>query len=582
MGRIARDSIEEVRRANDVVDVIASYLPLQKRGGAFWACCPFHDEKTPSFNAHPVRQTYKCFGCGEFGSVIDFVMKFEKLDFVETIEKLADRAAITLQYESGGPTQAERSLRAKALDMMAWAQRGFVANLAQHEAALQYLNDRGLGGDVAKRWGIGYAPDDFHRQTNAAMKKFDIETIEATGLCKRNERGWYDFFRGRITFPINDAQGRIVGFGARLLDPDAKAQKYVNSAEGLLFHKSKLLYAMDRLAESTKLKESGRVLLMEGYTDVIAAHEAGFDNAVAPLGTAVTREQLALLRRYNAGITLVLDGDEAGQKAAQRARDVALAAQFDDAKVAIIANAKDPYDLLQSEGASALEDTLAGALPAFEYWLEFVKQQHGGPRPAGVDGVEHAKRALVDMLVNAESDTRRDEYLRRGCSVLGIRESAVIVELEALRAQRSRGGDVADRPSPLSAAPRVAFERELLRGLFEFPRVLPTAGELLVPAALSTAGLQALYREMLNAWDEHGELIAGALISRLIPDARKELENVLEHLRLPENQAAAAEDEQRLVLELKRLATNSDVHTAGTLSLEALREKKGRKGRKRA
>ena len=144
MGRIARDSVEEVRRANDVVDVIAGYLPLQKRGGAYWACCPFHDEKTPSFNAHPVRQTFKCFGCGEFGSVIDFVMKFEKLDFVETIEKLADRAAITLQYESGGPTQAERSLRSKALEMMSWAQKGFVANLAQNEAALQYLNDRGL------------------------------------------------------------------------------------------------------------------------------------------------------------------------------------------------------------------------------------------------------------------------------------------------------------------------------------------------------------------------------------------------------------------------------------------------------
>lgn len=577
MGRIARDSVEEVRRANDVVDVIAGYLPLQKRGGAYWACCPFHDEKTPSFNAHPVRQTFKCFGCGEFGSVIDFVMKFEKLDFVETIEKLADRAAITLQYESGGPTQAERSLRSKALEMMSWAQKGFVANLAQNEAALQYLNDRGLGGDVAKRWGIGYAPDDFNRQTNAAMKKFDTQTIEATGLCKRNDRGWYDFFRGRITFPINDAQGRIVGFGARLLDPDAKAQKYVNSAEGLLFHKSKLLYAMDRLAESRKLKETSRVLLMEGYTDVIAAHEAGFDNAVAPLGTAVTREQLALLRRYNAGITLVLDGDEAGQMAAERGVNVALEAGV-DARVAVIRDAKDPYDLLRAKGPEALQTVLDSAKDAFDFKLDVVRSRHDLTRPIEA---EQALRELAETVGRAESQSLRELYSRKITMALGLRESAVFSAVGEAHARYTQQATRPNESQPEREAapdPRTSYEREILRRLYEHPRVLSGAGEFLFPDAFSTPALQTLYREMLNTWDEHGELVPGALLAQLPAQAKTELENVLEHV----GEQGGADDEKRLIGELHKLADHAVNNKAGTLSLEALREKKGRNGRKRA
>lgn len=577
MGRIARDSVEEVRRANDVVDVIAGYLPLQKRGGAYWACCPFHDEKTPSFNAHPVRQTFKCFGCGEFGSVIDFVMKFEKLDFVETIEKLADRAAITLQYESGGPTQAERSLRSKALEMMSWAQKGFVANLAQNEAALQYLNDRGLGGDVAKRWGIGYAPDDFNRQTNAAMKKFDTQTIEATGLCKRNDRGWYDFFRGRITFPINDAQGRIVGFGARLLDPDAKAQKYVNSAEGLLFHKSKLLYAMDRLAESRKLKETSRVLLMEGYTDVIAAHEAGFDNAVAPLGTAVTREQLALLRRYNAGITLVLDGDEAGQMAAERGVNVALEAGV-DARVAVIRDAKDPYDLLRAKGPEALQTVLDSAKDAFDFKLDVVRSRHDLARPIEA---EQALRELAETVGRAESQSLRELYSRKITMALGLRESAVFSAVGEAHARYTQQATRPNESQPEREAapdPRTSYEREILRRLYEHPRVLSGAGEFLFPDAFSTPALQTLYREMLNTWDEHGELVPGALLAQLPAQAKTELENVLEHV----GEQGGADDEKRLIGELHKLADHAVNNKAGTLSLEALREKKGRNGRKRA
>ncbi|MBK8206191.1 MAG: DNA primase [Planctomycetes bacterium] len=581
MGRIARDSIEEVRRTNDIVEVIAGYLPLQKRGASFWACCPFHDEKTPSFTVHQVRQTYKCFGCGEFGSVIDFVMKHEKLDFVETIEKLADRANVSLRFDAGGPTQADRSLRARALDMMLWAQRGFVANLERHEPARQYLESRGLGGDVAERWGIGYAPDEYHRQSDAALKKFDAETVEATGLCKHNERGWYDFFRGRVTFPIRDAQSRIVGFGARLLDPDAKAQKYVNSAEGLLFHKSKLLYGIDRLAQSQMLKHSGRVLIMEGYTDVIAAHEAGFDNAVAPLGTALTLEQLALVRRYGAGVTLVLDGDEAGLTAAERGVNVCLEAGI-DAKVAVVEGAKDPFDLLRSQGPAGLQAILDKSRDAFEFKLDVVRRRNDLSRPVEA---ESALRELAETIGRAESDSLRELYSRKVAVALGLREGAVFQAVGAAHARHAQQAQRADKAPAARVAPtdaRQAYEREVLRMLFEHPNALSRAGEIVYPDAFSTPGLQALYREMLNAWEEHGELIPGALLAQLPAEARPELERVLEHVSLPENQSANpgtnTEQEARLVKELQTLAEHAEIQTGGGRSLADLRQRKGRKG----
>lgn len=581
MGRISRDSIEEVRRTNDIVEVIASYLPLQKRGASFWACCPFHDEKTPSFTVHQVRQTYKCFGCGEFGSVIDFVMKHEKLDFVETIEKLADRANVTLRFDAGGPTQADRSLRARALDMMLWAQRGFVSSLERHEPARQYLESRGLGGDVAERWGIGYAPDEYHRQSDAALKKFDAETVEATGLCKRNERGWYDFFRGRVTFPIRDAQSRIVGFGARLLDPDAKAQKYVNSAEGLLFHKSKLLYGIDRLAQSQMLKHSGRVLIMEGYTDVIAAHEAGFDNAVAPLGTALTLEQLALVRRYGAGVTLVLDGDEAGLTAAERGVNVCLEAGI-DAKVAVVEGAKDPFDLLRSQGPAGLQVILDKSRDAFEFKLDVVRRRYDLSRPVEA---ESALRELAETIGRAESDSLRELYSRKVAVALGLREGAVFQAVGAAHARHAQQAQRADKAPAARVAlgdARQAYEREVLRKLFEHPNALSRAGEIVYPDAFSTPGLQALYREMLKAWEEHGELIPGALLAQLPAEARPELERVLEHVSLPENQSASpgtdTEQEARLVKELQTLAEHAEIQTGGGQSLADLRQRKGRKG----
>jgi DNA primase len=582
LGLVARESIEEVRRANDIVDVIQGYVPLSKRGSQFWVNCPFHDEKTPSFTVSPQRQTYKCFGCGVFGNVIDFVMAFEKLDFREALEKLADRGGVTLSFEQGrGPSQAERSIRGRALEMMEWAQRGFVANLARSEEAQQYLEARGLSGAVAEKWGIGYAPDDYHRQSDAALKKFDPETIEATGLCKRNDRGWYDFFRGRITFPIRDARGRIVGFGARLLDPEAKAQKYVNSAEGLLFHKSKLLYGVDRLAQSQQLKSTGRVLLMEGYTDVIAAHEAGFDNAVAPLGTSLTREQVALAHRYGEGVTLVLDGDEAGVSAAERGVNVVLEMGV-DAKVAVLPGGKDPFDMLRKDGPEAFAKVLTEARDAFDFKLDMVRSRFDFARPVEA---EAALKEMAEAIGRAESASLRELYSRKVAAVLNVKEGAVLQAAESAfgRHVAVDGAAVTARREHENASPRTAYERELLRRLLEHPNVLGSAGSIAPPDSFQTPALRGLYREMLNAWDEHGEVLAGALVSHLGEAERAELDRVLEHLKIPENlsredEAEVEEQQRRLIGELEKLAANAEGKEK-THDLNELRQRKKRRGK---
>lgn len=586
MGLISRESIEEVRRANDVVAVIGQYLKLEKRGKDFWACCPFHTEKTASFSVSPGREMFYCFGCKAHGSVIDFVMKFEKLSFPEAVEKLALRAGVNLSYESGGPSRQERSLRDKAFEVMNLAQKYFLHELKRAPAAQKYLHDRGLDGDVAERWGIGYAPDEWSKLTDLLRDRVrDDEAILASGVSRVNDSGrWYDFYRGRVTFPIRDSQGRIVGFGARLLDPNAKAQKYINSPEGPLFSKSKLLYALDRLAASRRLKQDGRALIMEGYTDVIAAHEAGFDNAVAPLGTALTAEQVQLLRRYGSGVTLVLDGDAAGISGAERGLNIVLEAGA-DATVAVIPGGMDPFDLLRAQGAEAFERVIKSQRDAFDFKLEMVRSRYNLARPAEVTG---ALEELAAVLARVEDERLRSRYVSYAATALKLRESQVTLAVnEALaelrrrdeRAQSRTATDAPPRAKTAAAGPggaRLIYERRLMARLMDLPQTLPAAGELLEPGVLANEGLRELFVALLNSFDEHGSVVPGALYAHLGEAGRMELE---ETLKLTQAQGAGKPgvpqeaERESLLEELRRLAVGHG-ESGGRTSLEALRKRK--------
>lgn len=595
MGLISRESIEEVRRANDVVAVIGQYVKLEKRGKDFWACCPFHTEKTASFSVSPGREMFYCFGCKAHGSVIDFVMKFEKLSFPEAVEKLALRAGVNLSYESGGPSRQERSLRDKAFEVMNLAQRYFLHELKRAPAAQKYLHDRGLDGDVAERWGIGYAPDEWSKLTDLLRDRVrDDEAILASGVSRVNDSGrWYDFYRGRVTFPIRDSQGRIVGFGARLLDPNAKAQKYINSPEGPLFSKSRLLYALDRLAASQRLKQDGRALIMEGYTDVIAAHEAGFDNAVAPLGTALTAEQVQLLRRYGSGVTLVLDGDAAGISGAERGLNIVLEAGA-DATVAVIPGGMDPFDLLRAEGAEAFERVLKNQRDAFDFKLEMVRSRYNLARPAEVTG---ALEELAGLLARVEDERLRSRYVSYAATALKLRESQVTLAVKDAQAElrrrdeRAQGRAAESAPGPKAAVAgaggaRLIYERRLLARLMDLPQTLPAAGELLEPGVLANEGLRELYVALLNTFDEHGSVVPGALYAHLGESGRAELEATLKLTQAPgtaRTDVVQEAERESLLEELRRLAGGRG-ESAGRTSLEALRKSKsaGRRSGRRS
>lgn len=583
MGLISRESIEEVRRANDIVAVIEQYVKLDKRGKDFWACCPFHQEKTGSFKVSPSHESYYCFGCKEHGSVIDFVMKFEKLAFPEAVEKLAARAGVQLVYEKGGPTHHERSLRDKAFEVLNLAQKYFLHELKRAPAAQKYLRDRGLDGEVAQRWGIGFAPDDWSKLTDLLRDRLrDDEAILASGVTRKNDQGrFYDFYRGRVTFPIRDAQGRIVGFGGRLLDPDAKTQKYINSPEGPVFSKSKLLYALDRVANSQRLKKDGRVLIMEGYTDVIAAHEAGFDNAVAPLGTALTAEQVQLLRRYGQGIALVLDGDAAGIAGAERGINIVLEAGA-DATVAIIPGDMDPFDLIRAEGPEAFERVLKNQRDAFDFKLEMVRNRYNLARPAEVTG---AVTELAELLARVEDERLRSRYASYAAGVLKLRESQIMLAVAdalaqlARREQREEEKQAKAPPKPQGGAQgaRTMYERRLIARLMELPQALSAAGEAVEAAAFSSAGLRELFVALLNAWDEHGSVVPGSLYPHLKEAGKGELEEILKLLDVPTSQQAKdkAEAQAALLDELRSFA-KGPAQTEGRASLDALRKSKTR------
>lgn len=589
MSRISRESIDEVRQANDIVEVVGQYVSLARRGTGHWACCPFHEENTPSFQVSAPRQTYKCFGCGEFGNVISFVMKLDHLDFREAVEKLAARAGVELRYEGGqGPSRAERNLRERAFEVLRVSAHWFRERLGEFAEPRVYLENRGLGGETAARWGLGYAPDEWQALGDFLRRRFrDDEAVLAAGVCKVSDTGrWYDFFRGRVIFPIHDTQGRVVGFGGRLLDPEAKAQKYLNSAEGPLYQKSRLLYAADRLATSKALKAAGRVLLMEGYTDVIAAHEAGFDNAVAPLGTSLTIEQAALLRRYGGKVTLVLDGDEAGIRAAERDVGVALEASL-DALAAVLPEGMDPFDFLRRQGAEAFGRALESARDGFDFKLSLLRERFDLSRPVEAQA---ALTELVAVIARAENPGLRDLLARKSAAALGMGEQAVLAAL----AQAARGRSPAAREEARSPAPnhegppppavviRRGYERELLRSLMDLPRMLPAAGEKIDPAAFSTPALGELFREMLNLWDDEGEVVAGNLYTHLSDAGRAELDCVLA-LRQGEPPAEdEAEVERFLAKEIARFGSPLDRSLTDRHSSEALQRLRREKGKRRA
>lgn len=381
----------QIRDAIDIVDLVGSYVTLRRAGAAFKGLCPFHEEKTPSFIVNPARQIFKCFGCGAGGDVFKFVQMRENVEFREARQILAERAGIELepQVSTGEAGGTSKSDLVRAND---WARRVFRKNFLQAggEAARQYVAERGISPAMAEAFGLGLAVDSYDSLIRqAALSKIDVRLLAAAGLVKEAPRGgYYDTFRNRLMFPILDTTGRVLGFGGRTLGDDPA--KYLNTPATALFDKGTNLFGLDQARQA--IAEAGRAIVVEGYTDCIMAHQHGFKETVATLGTAMTEAHARLLRRYTDRVILLFDSDEAGQRAADRAVAVTVTVGL-DVSLARVPEGKDPCDYLLSAGKTAFADVLNQAVGALEFKWRGVLRHYD----AGATGPAR-RRALADYL----------------------------------------------------------------------------------------------------------------------------------------------------------------------------------------
>jgi DNA primase len=484
--RIRREDVEHVRAQTRIEDIVAEHVTLKPAGvGSLKGLCPFHDERTPSFHVRPQAGHWHCFGCSEGGDVIDFVQKVDHLDFAEAVERLASRLGVQLRYEdeAGGrvsPRREQIGQRQRLVEANRVAAGYYVEQLASSPDAMagrQFLVDRGFDRAAAEHFGIGFAL----RSGEALLrylrgKGFTDAEIYAAGLAGQGQRGLYDQFRGRVVWPIRDVTGDVVGFGARrIFDDDRIAAKYLNTRETALFKKPQVLYGID-LAKK-EIARSRQVVVVEGYTDVMACHLSGVATAVATCGTAFGAEHIRIVRRllgddgtHGGEVVFTFDGDEAGQKAAMRAfgEDQRFVAQT---YVAIARDGMDPCELRMSRGDEAVRDLIGRRQPMFEF---AIRTSLRGFDLDTAEGRVRAARATVPIVARIRDVALRDDYARLLSGWLGLPEA------DLLRQVRSAGGgrgpaaqSPVNRVDPRDPVARV--ERQALECLIQVPHLVPAA-----------------------------------------------------------------------------------------------------------
>jgi DNA primase len=458
VSRATKESIERVRAAADIVEIVSGHTELRRRGNRWLGLCPFHDERTPSFSVDPVEKFYYCFGCQAGGDIFTFMEEKEGLDFRDAVEQLADRYGVELQFEAGGRDDERRRARERLLELLsktATFYSRYLWDSGEAEGARKYLESRGLGREVLEQFGVGYAPSAWDRILTSALKAgFTEQELQATGLSQKGRQGGiYDRFRARIMFPLRDARGRVLGFGARATR-DNQQPKYVNSSEGPVYRKGRQLFGID-LARSHIAKQ-GKALVVEGYTDVLALHQAGFPNAVAAMGTALTEDQLAELARLAPEVLLAFDADRSGQEAMLRAQSAA-AGRGVVLKVVRLPDDKDPCDLLAEAGPDSFKTRVGDAIPFLEFQ---VKSALGGADMRSAADKDRVVAQLAPVFASVQPSAERDEQIRHVADRLDLSE-----HLLAPLLARPREGAPA-RSTRLSergaATPMERFERVFL------------------------------------------------------------------------------------------------------------------------
>jgi DNA primase len=518
-GRIPQHFIDELIARTDIIEVIGSRVQLKRAGREYKACCPFHDEKTPSFTVSPDKQFYHCFGCGAHGTALGFVMEYDHASFVEAVEDLASRAGLEVPREGGAaaPAQPHDELYV-ALERAGLFYR---QSLSGEGRAREYLAGRGLSADIIQRFGIGYAP----ARWDALIDRYGTTEDERQVLLRAGlvierqpdaERGkapgFYDRFRDRVMFPIRDTRGRSIGFGGRVLD--GSEPKYLNSPETELFHKGRELYGLFEARQATRSLQ--RLLVVEGYMDVVSLHQAGITYAVATLGTATTPEHLQRIFRLVGEVVFCFDGDRAGRAAAWRALENAVGEvkQGRQVRFLFLPDGQDPDSLVQAEGAEAFEARLADALPLSDY---LIRELSSRADVASVDGRAKLVELARPLLRRIPSDVYRE---------LLVAQLAEVIRMPAGRLAELLETDAAPSASPRSdtavqrvarPAPAVAGRGNLVRQAISLLVHHPAAGAR-IPVAEALEGLDRpgvpLLLELLAQLREDPVSTTGALLER--------------------------------------------------------------------
>lgn len=418
--------IEEIKSRLNIVDVVGGYLKLEKAGGNFKACCPFHNERTPSFFLSPSRQTYHCFGCNRGGDVISFVEEIEGLDFQGALKVLADRAGVTLTREKVG-AKDEREAIHHALEL---ATKFYEAVLPKFPEAEKYLEERGLTSETIKHFRVGFAPDEWRSLGDFLAKKGVSESImERAGLIVRSPKGFYDRFRGRVMFPITDSSGRVIAFSGRILKEGegktlgaSASAKYVNSPETDVFHKSRSLFGFSQAKSACRRADA--CVLVEGQMDLILSHQAGVTNAVASSGTALTTEHLELIKRFTKNIVLAFDADSAGIAAAHRAVGLALSQDM-TVRIARLPDGMDPADLAR-KNPSAWVDAVQNAKQVIDFYLELLPALHTDKTALRAKVSE----TIVPFITLLKSSIDQGHFVGEVAKLLGIKEEPVWDEVK--------------------------------------------------------------------------------------------------------------------------------------------------------
>ena len=593
-GRIPQSFIDEVVARSDIVEIIGARVPLKKAGREFKACCPFHNEKSPSFWVSPDKQFYHCFGCGAHGTVIGFLMQYEKMEFFDAVADLAQRAALEM------PREALRSSDPGSADLhnvMARVARFFEQNLADQPRAQKYVSARGIDAITTAKFALGYAPDSWDALLNrfGSQEEERRQVLQLGMIVERDTRGgeraagFYDRFRDRLMFPIRDSRGRVIGFGGRIIDQGEP--KYLNSPETPLFHKGRELYGLYEARQARA--DFKRLMIVEGYMDVVRLHQAGITYAVATLGTATTQEHLNKIFRVTSEVVFCFDGDRAGRQAAWRALENSLAQARDgrELKFMFLPEGHDPDTLVAEEGPEAFENRLNTALPLSEYLIQQLMVEVDLDH---VDGRAKLKALAAPLFARMPEGIYREMLADRLAAQVGMPAATLKKSFMSGDPQRAP----TERPEPMvphrgrisvgrgnlltqaitlvlhhPAAAATVKDPESLKGV-DKPGVA-VLRELLVQAAAASGPSTAMLLERWRDLPEYGRLAELAMAEPLVADAAaaaKELQMAVEKL-LEEYGPGRRMDE--LLRKAEELGLNYDEKAELTLLLKS-------KGRSRA